>query len=182
MAGVQTSALAVAVSNAGALGALPNALLSLDALRQELAAIQPRPTSHSMSMVFVIRRPFLIPSAKRVGAPPCRLTTKSMALTGTPFLRGPDARPSAPRPSRCWKPLSSPWSAFISGCLRPICWRGCAPGVPRFCHRPRRWPKRASWKPTGSMPLLSKGWKRVVTAACSWPMIWPPKLTIPEGL
>jgi nitronate monooxygenase len=39
MAGVQGSALAIAVSNAGGLGSLPGALLSLDALRGELAAI-----------------------------------------------------------------------------------------------------------------------------------------------
>lgn len=40
MAGVQASALAVAVSNAGGLGSLPCAMLSLDVLRQELAAIR----------------------------------------------------------------------------------------------------------------------------------------------
>ena len=40
MAGVQGSALAVAVSNAGGLGSLPCAMLSLDALRAELAAIK----------------------------------------------------------------------------------------------------------------------------------------------
>lgn len=40
MAGVQGNALAVAVSNAGGLGSLPCAMLSLDALRQELAAIK----------------------------------------------------------------------------------------------------------------------------------------------
>jgi nitronate monooxygenase len=40
MAGVQGSALAVAVSNAGGLGALPCAMLSLDALRRELTAIR----------------------------------------------------------------------------------------------------------------------------------------------
>jgi nitronate monooxygenase len=39
MAGVQGSALAIAVSNAGGLGSLPCALLSLDAMRTELAAI-----------------------------------------------------------------------------------------------------------------------------------------------
>jgi nitronate monooxygenase len=42
MAGAQGSALAVAVSNAGGLGSLPCALLSPDALRQELAAIRAR--------------------------------------------------------------------------------------------------------------------------------------------
>jgi nitronate monooxygenase len=40
MAGVQGSALAVAVSNAGGLGALPGAMLSPDGLRQELTAIR----------------------------------------------------------------------------------------------------------------------------------------------
>jgi nitronate monooxygenase len=39
MAGVQGSALAVAVSNAGGLGSLPCAMLSIDAMRNELAVI-----------------------------------------------------------------------------------------------------------------------------------------------
>ena len=38
MAGVQGSAMAVAVSNAGGLGSIPCAMLSLDAVRGELAA------------------------------------------------------------------------------------------------------------------------------------------------
>ena len=42
MAGVQGSALAVAVSNAGALGSLPCAMLSVDAMRDELLAITVR--------------------------------------------------------------------------------------------------------------------------------------------
>src|SRR3954468_12439777 len=40
MAGVQGSALAVAVSNAGGLGSLPCAMLGPDALRKELATIR----------------------------------------------------------------------------------------------------------------------------------------------
>ena len=39
MAGVQGSALAIAVSNAGGLGSLPCAMLSADAMRKEIAAI-----------------------------------------------------------------------------------------------------------------------------------------------
>jgi nitronate monooxygenase len=42
MAGVQGGALAVAVSDAGGLGSLPCALLSPDAMRQELAAVRAR--------------------------------------------------------------------------------------------------------------------------------------------
>lgn len=44
MAGVQGSALAVAVSNAGGLGSLPCALLGLDALHKELATIRDQTT------------------------------------------------------------------------------------------------------------------------------------------
>jgi nitronate monooxygenase len=40
MAGVQLNAMAVAVSNAGALGSLPCALLTLEAMRAELAALK----------------------------------------------------------------------------------------------------------------------------------------------
>ena len=40
MAGVQTSALAIAVINAGGLGSLPCAMLSIDTLRAEVAAIR----------------------------------------------------------------------------------------------------------------------------------------------
>lgn len=44
MAGVQGSALAIAVSNAGGLGSLPCAMLDLDAMRAELAAIRSHTT------------------------------------------------------------------------------------------------------------------------------------------
>jgi len=44
MAGVQGSALAVAVSNAGGLGSLPCAMLSVDAMRNELRAIKAQTT------------------------------------------------------------------------------------------------------------------------------------------
>ncbi len=44
MAGVQGSALAIAVSNAGGLGSLPCAMLDLDGMRTELAAIRSHTT------------------------------------------------------------------------------------------------------------------------------------------
>jgi nitronate monooxygenase len=52
MAGVQGSALALAVSNAGGLGSLPCAMLSLDAMRAELAAITAS-TSRPFNVNFV---------------------------------------------------------------------------------------------------------------------------------
>ena len=44
MAGAQDSALAVAVSNAGGLGSIPRAMLGMDAMRAELAALRTQTT------------------------------------------------------------------------------------------------------------------------------------------
>ncbi|MEP6916102.1 MAG: nitronate monooxygenase [Acidobacteriota bacterium] len=56
MAGVQGSALAVAVSNAGGLGSLPCALLSIDAMRAELSAVKAG-TSKPFSVNFFCHTP-----------------------------------------------------------------------------------------------------------------------------
>jgi len=56
MAGVQGSALAVAVSNAGGLGSLPCAMLSPEALRKELAAITSQ-TSRPFNVNFFCHTP-----------------------------------------------------------------------------------------------------------------------------
>ncbi len=63
MAGVQGSALAVAVSNAGGLGSLPCAMLSLDDLRKELTAIKAQ-TDKPFNVNFFCHTP-PEPSAKR---------------------------------------------------------------------------------------------------------------------
>lgn len=56
MAGVQGSALAVAVSNAGALGSLPCAMLAADAMREELVAIKAR-TTRPFNVNFFVHTP-----------------------------------------------------------------------------------------------------------------------------
>lgn len=66
MAGVQGSALAVAVSNAGGLGALPCAMLGIDALRAELAALKAG-TSKPFNVNFFCHAP-PGPSAERESA------------------------------------------------------------------------------------------------------------------
>src|SRR2546421_4216437 len=66
MAGVQGSALAVAVSNAGGLGSLPCAMLSPEALRKELAAIRAR-TVRPVNVNFFCHTP-PAPSAEREAA------------------------------------------------------------------------------------------------------------------
>jgi nitronate monooxygenase len=66
MAGVQGSALAVAVSNAGGLGSLPCAMLTLDDLRKELTAIKAQ-TDKPFNVNFFCHTP-PEPSAKREAA------------------------------------------------------------------------------------------------------------------
>jgi nitronate monooxygenase len=66
MAGVQGSALAVAVSNAGGLGALPCAMLSPDAIRQEITAIRSR-TDRPYNVNFFCHTP-PTPDAEREAA------------------------------------------------------------------------------------------------------------------
>jgi len=63
MAGVQGSALAVAVSNAGGLGSLPCAMLSLETMRNELAAIKAQ-TGRPFNVNFFCHVP-PTPSAER---------------------------------------------------------------------------------------------------------------------
>jgi len=66
MAGAQASALAIAVSNAGALGSLPCAMLDLDAMRAELAAIRSG-TTHAYNVNFFCHTP-PVPNAEREAA------------------------------------------------------------------------------------------------------------------
>src|SRR5438876_12005800 len=56
MAGVQGSALAIAVSNAGGLGSLPCAMLSPEALRKELVAVTSQ-TSRPFNVNFFCHTP-----------------------------------------------------------------------------------------------------------------------------
>jgi len=56
MAGVQGSALAIAVSNAGGLGSLPCAMLSLEQMQSELAAVA-RGTSQPYNVNFFCHAP-----------------------------------------------------------------------------------------------------------------------------
>jgi nitronate monooxygenase len=66
MAGVQGSALAIAVSNAGGLGSLPCAMLGLSALREELERIRAQ-TNKPYNVNFFCHRP-PVPNAERDAA------------------------------------------------------------------------------------------------------------------
>ena len=66
MAGVQASALAIAVSNAGGLGSLPGAMLTPDALRAELAAITAQ-TRNPYNVNFFCHTPAVPDAAREAG-------------------------------------------------------------------------------------------------------------------
>jgi len=93
MAGVQGSALAVAVSNAGALGSLPCAMLSLDALRTELSTIKAA-TSKPFNVNFFCHTP-PEPNAGREAAWRDALEPyyKEYGIDGSAIAAGPGRAP-----------------------------------------------------------------------------------------
>jgi nitronate monooxygenase len=96
MAGVQGSALAVAVSNAGALGSLPCAMLSLDAMRSELATIRAQ-TAKPFNVNFFCHAP-PAPSVEREAAWRAALAPyyRELGLDAASVPAGPGRAPFSP--------------------------------------------------------------------------------------
>ena len=105
MAGVQTSALAVAVSNAGGLGSLPAAMLTLDSLRSELQAISAQ-TTRPYNINFFCHTP-PVPDAQRD-------TTWHAALSPYYDAFGLDMGAIAAGPGR------APFSAEVADVVEPF--------------------------------------------------------------
>ena len=101
MAGVQGSALVVAVSNAGGLGSLPCAMLSLDAIRKELAAIKAQ-TARPFNVNFFCHAP-PAPSAEREAAWRAALSPyyQEFGIDPDTISVGPGRAPSMPKPRTC---------------------------------------------------------------------------------
>lgn len=106
MAGVQGSALAIAVSNAGALGSLPGAMLGADALRSEIEAIRAAVGGRPYNVNFFCHTP-PVPDAARE-------TAWREALA--PFYRAHDIDPTtiAPGPGR------NPFTAATAELIEPL--------------------------------------------------------------
>ena len=105
MAGVQASALAVAVSNAGGLGSLPAAMLTLDSLRSELQAISAQ-TTRPYNINFFCHTP-PVPDAQRD-------TTWHAALSPYYDAFGLDMAAIAAGPGR------APFSAEVADVVEPF--------------------------------------------------------------
>lgn len=89
MAGVQRSALAIAVSNAGGLGSLPCAMLGLDALRGELEAIRAQ-TDKPFNINFFCHTPPAVDPAREAA------WRKALAAYYGEFGIDPDKIPAGP--------------------------------------------------------------------------------------
>ncbi|HEY7374725.1 MAG TPA: nitronate monooxygenase, partial [Polyangia bacterium] len=92
MAGVQGSALALAVSNAGGLGSLPCAALDVETMRRELAAIRAA-TARPFNVNFFCHEP-PAPAPEREAAWRATLARYDAAAASAPA--GPTARSRAP--------------------------------------------------------------------------------------
>ncbi len=100
MAGSQGSALAVAVSNAGGLGSLPGAMLGVDALRAEIAAIKAQ-TRHPFNVNFFCHEsPRPTPRARPPGERRWPCTPKSSASPRATSRLARRASPSTRQPPR----------------------------------------------------------------------------------
>ena len=93
MAGVQGSALAVAVSNAGGLGSLPCAMLTPETLRRELTVLQTQ-TTHPYNVNFFCHTP-PTPDAEREAAWRAALTPyfTELGLDANTIPSGPGRQP-----------------------------------------------------------------------------------------
>jgi len=110
MAGVQGSALAIAVSNAGGLGSLPGAMLSADALRSEIEAIRAAVGGRPYNVNFFCHTP-PVPDAAREAA-------WRQALA--PYYREHDIDPEkiAPGPGR--NPFTAETADLVEALRPPV--------------------------------------------------------------
>jgi nitronate monooxygenase len=128
MAGVQGSALAVAVSNAGGLGSLPCAMLSPDAMRQELAAIRAQ-TTKPFNVNFFCHPP-PVPDEAREAAWRAALAPYYAEL-------GIDAATIPPAPGR--RPFDAEAAVLLEAFEPPVVSFHFGLPAPDLLQRVRRW-------------------------------------------
>ena len=123
MAGVQGSALAVAVSEAGGLGSVPCGMLGADAVRRELAAVRAgtdRPIAANFFCHATPRPDAGERGGRRRGGRRCGRTTRSWASSPRPPLTPPTPPGTRRRAGRrggrstrrrrtCWRSSSRRW-------------------------------------------------------------------------
>jgi nitronate monooxygenase len=109
MAGVQKSALAIAVSNAGGLGSLPCAMLDADTIRAEVAAIRARTTGPFNLNFFCHAQP--APDAARESA---------WRATLAPYYAEYEIDPTTIQPGPGRRPFDAEMAALVEELRPPV--------------------------------------------------------------
>jgi NAD(P)H-dependent flavin oxidoreductase YrpB (nitropropane dioxygenase family) len=159
MAGVQGSALAIAVSQAGGLGSLPGAMLTADTLAREIAAIRAA-TDRPFNVNFFCHTP-PVPDAEREAAWRAALsptTGNSASTPGHPQRPGP--QPLQRRTGRHHRPLPAAGGELPLRPARPALLARVKAGAPACCRPPPPWKKPSGWRPTAPTPSLPRARSR----------------------
>lgn len=172
MAGVQGSALAVAVSNAGGLGSLPCAMLGLDAMRNELAAIKAQ-TGRPFNVNFFCHVP-PTPNAGREAAWRAALSPyyQEFGIDADTIPAGPGRSPFTSDAADVLGEFKPAVVSFHFG-LPPadLLARVRAWGRRYYLRQPPS-TRRVGSKRMGSTRSSRKAWRPVVIAGCSCRKIW----------
>ena len=124
MAGVQDSALALAVTRAGALGSLPAAMLSLATLREELTRLAASGEGPFNINFFCHRQEAPDPAAQARWLQRLAPYYDEYGVRDTAGTAAPSRAPFMPSMPPWWPSSNRPWSVFISDCPSPSCWPG----------------------------------------------------------
>lgn len=167
MAGVQDHKLTLAVSNAGGLGSLPCAMLSLETLRKELTEIRAH-TTKPYNVNFFCHQP-TTPIAAREATWRATLAPyyRELGLDQDAISAGPGRSPFSAEIADVLTEFKPAVVSFHFGLPSPICWHACVYGVLKYFVRRPQWKKRFGLRRMASMPSLRRGLKQVVIAAIS---------------
>jgi nitronate monooxygenase len=159
MAGVQGSALAIAVSNAGGLGSLPGALLSAEALRREIQAIRAG-----------TGRPFNVNFFCHAPPPPDAAREAAWRTLLSPYYAeyGIDPAAESKAPSRA--PFSAEIADALEDCPPPVMSFHFGLPPPALLERVKRWGSKilgcattveeARWlEASGVHAIVAQGWE-----------------------
>ena len=168
MAGVQGSAMAVAVCNAGGLGSLPGAMLSADALGKELAAIQAQ-TSRPFNVNFFCHTPPASNAASALREAAWRTALdpyyKEFGIDAAAIPAGPGRAPFSAEYADVLAPFKPAVVSFHFGLPSALLLARVGAGAQKSFHQPRQLTKRCGWKRKGSMPSSPRASRPVGTGA-----------------
>jgi nitronate monooxygenase len=167
MAGVQGSALAVAVSNAGGLGSLPCAMLRIDAMRDELVAIKAR-TSKPFNVNFFCHVPTKQdPEREKRWRATLAPYYDELGLDVANVPSGPGRAPFTDEAANVLREIKAPVVSFHYGLPSGDLLARVRASDPSFSRLRPPWRKRAGSKPMASTPSSPRASRPVDIGECS---------------